>query len=101
TKCGTGYQKLRDEPDVDVVVLGVRHQDHMSFVEEIAAAGNHVFLEKPMSMSNEESARMIAAVQSAGVRLMVGYNRRFGPLYAAAKALFHKHHHGKRAMMSF
>jgi predicted dehydrogenase len=100
-KWGTDYQKLLDDPDVDVVVLGVRHQDHMRFVEEIAAAGKHIFLEKPMSMSNEESARMIAAVQSAGVRLMVGYNRRFGPLYAAAKALFHKHHQGKRAMMTF
>src|SRR5437763_49909 len=51
TKSGSDYQKLLDDPDVDVVVLGVRHQDHMRFVDEIAAAGKHIFLEKPMSMS--------------------------------------------------
>lgn len=98
---GTDYRKLLDDPDVDVVVLGVRHKDHLRFVKEVAAAGKHIFLEKPMSMSNQESAEIIQAVRDADVQLMVGFNRRFAPLYAAAKTIFHNYHHGKRAMITF
>jgi len=100
-KCCTDYEQLLSDPEVDVVILGVRHSDHLRFAKEIAAAGKHFFMEKPMSSTHEESLEIIDAVQDAGVQMMVGYNRRFGPLYTQAKDIFHKRNHGKQAMITF
>jgi myo-inositol 2-dehydrogenase/D-chiro-inositol 1-dehydrogenase len=52
-----------------------------------AAAGKHVFCEKPMAASVDEADRMIAACDAAGVRLMVGHSRRFTPRYQQIKTV--------------
>jgi predicted dehydrogenase len=46
-----------------------------------AEAGVHVFVEKPMCLSLEEGRAMTAAAKRSGVRLMVGYMKRFDPAY--------------------
>lgn len=46
-----------------------------------AEAGRHVFVEKPIAFSVDEAKQMIAAAEQAGVRLMVGYMKRFDPAY--------------------
>jgi len=84
------YHDLLADESIDAIILGVQHQQHLRFMREIAAAGKHMLVEKPMSTTNEESRQMVEAVQAAGVKLMVGYNRRFGPLYARAKELFQR-----------
>ena len=95
------YRNLLADPEIDAVILGVRHREHVPFIQAAAAAGKHLLVEKPMSMTMPEAAQIIEAVQDANVELMVGYNRRFAPLYSSAKRLFHKHHRGKRAMILF
>jgi predicted dehydrogenase len=54
-----------------------------------------------MSKTWEESRRIVQAVQEAGTRLMVGYNRRFSPALAAAKAAFQSRNRGKKAMLTY
>lgn len=49
-----------------------------------AEAGAHVFVEKPMCFSTDEGAAMVAAADRAGVRLMVGYVKRYDPAYERA-----------------
>lgn len=97
----TDYRQLLADPRVDAVVLGVRHKEHVPFIQAAAAAGKHILVEKPMSMTLAEARQIIDAVQSANVKLMVGYNRRFSPAYAAAKALFQSINRGQRAMITF
>jgi predicted dehydrogenase len=100
-KSTNDYRMLLEDPEVDAIILGVRHREHLKFIKEVADAGKHVFVEKPMSMTNEESHAIVECIRRNGVKLQVGFNRRFGPLYSTARNLFQKQHRGKAAMLTF
>ncbi|MEO6206585.1 MAG: Gfo/Idh/MocA family oxidoreductase [Candidatus Limnocylindrales bacterium] len=63
--------------DVDAVVIATPHTTHLSLVEAAAAAGKHVFLEKPMGLTVADCDRMIGACRAAGVRLTVAHITRY------------------------
>lgn len=67
------------DPAVDGVVLATPHSQHEAQVVAAAAAGKHVFCEKPFTLTAASAARAIDAVTRAGVVLAVGHNRRFLP----------------------
>ena len=60
---------------------------HRSVVLEAAAAGLHVFCEKPLAASLREADAMLAGVRRAGVRFMVGHVLRFFPEFAALRRM--------------
>jgi len=95
------YGDLLADPEVEVVFVGTRHGLHEKLIREAAAAGKDVFVEKPMSKSWDESRRIVDAVQAAGTRLMVGYNRRFAPAMVRARHVFHARNRGKPAMITY
>src|SRR5947209_2074276 len=77
------FQDYRDLfPYVDAVA--VLTLDHADIVEEAAKAGKHIFVEKPLSFSPAGCDRILNAVTANGVRLMVGYMKRFDPGYEYA-----------------
>jgi predicted dehydrogenase/threonine dehydrogenase-like Zn-dependent dehydrogenase len=66
--------------EVDAVVIATRHDLHATLAIEALHAGKHVFVEKPLALSEPElRAVEEAAAESQGI-LMVGFNRRFAPL---------------------
>ncbi|MDR3530889.1 MAG: Gfo/Idh/MocA family oxidoreductase [Rhodopila sp.] len=67
------------DKDIDAVVLATPHTQHPDQVIRAAAAGKHVFVEKPFSLSLAAAARAKAAADKAGIVLAVGFNRRFHP----------------------
>ena len=69
---------LRD-PAIDAVVLATPHSLHKDQVTRAAAAGKHVFVEKPFALSLADADQMLAAAEKAGIVLAVGFNRRFHP----------------------
>src|SRR4051812_48149942 len=69
---------LRD-PAIDAVVFATPHSQHPDQVRRAAAAGKHVFVEKPFALSLAEADAMLAAAERAGIVLAVGFNRRFHP----------------------
>ena len=72
--------------DIDAVVIATRHDKHAEYTIAALEAGKHVFVEKPLALSEEELARIEkAAASSAGI-LMVGFNRRFAPLTVELKS---------------
>jgi predicted dehydrogenase len=71
------YGDLLARADIDAVA--VTTPDHASIAEQAARAGKHVFVEKPLCFTPDEGRRVAAAVEEAGVRLMVGYMRRYDP----------------------
>jgi len=77
---------LRD-PGVEAVILATPHSLHESQIVACAAAGKHVFCEKPLALSAASAARSIDACNTAGVVLGVGHERRFEPAFAAMKRL--------------
>ena len=72
------------DPDVDAVVIVAPARTHADLVVAAAAAGKHVFCEKPMAVTLESADRAIAAADQAGVVLQVGFNRRFAPAWSMA-----------------
>ena len=79
------------DPQVNVVVAATRHDSHASLVCEALRAGKHVFVEKPLALNLAELQQIEQAYASAaresGVKLMVGFNRRFSPLTQKMKSL--------------
>ncbi len=82
--------------DVDLVILSVPHSEHERMVTEAAAAGKHILCEKPMAMTLDEAYRMQRAVQKAGVKLCVDYNRRYAPAMQDMKRVYWEHRRNPR-----
>jgi len=81
------WRVVCEHPDVDVVVVTAPNMLHVEVVEAASAAGKHVFCEKPVGGTPEQTARAAAAAQAAGVTTGVGYNYRFAPLVLYASEL--------------
>ena len=79
------YQEVLNGPEIDVVLIASRHEDH--FAQALAAlkAGKHVFLEKPMALTEDQCRQLHRAVLETGKQLTVGFNRRFAPVYLEQK----------------
>jgi len=78
-KLAANYEALLADPDVDAVVLATPHSIHSAQVIAAAAAGKHVFCEKPFTLTKRQAEDAVAAVRKAGVTLGLGYNRRLHP----------------------
>jgi len=74
-------------PAVDVVTVCAPNMLHVEMCEAAAAAGKHVFCEKPVGGTPEQTARIERAAREAGVITGVGYNYRWAPLVRYAKQL--------------
>src|SRR5215211_2248090 len=75
------------DPAVEAVVIAAPARFHAELIVAAAGAGMAVFCEKPAALSLADLDRAIDAVRAAGVPLQVGFNRRFAPDWAAARAL--------------
>lgn len=67
------------DKDIDAVVLATPHTRHTDQVIQAAAAGKHIFVEKPFALTMTDALRSREAADKAGVVLGVGFNRRFHP----------------------
>ncbi|HSV79237.1 MAG TPA: Gfo/Idh/MocA family oxidoreductase [Ramlibacter sp.] len=76
-------ESLLRDPRLDGVVIATPHSLHPEQVELAAAAGKHVFCEKPLALTARDAERAIAACARYGVTLAVGHNRRFARNIAA------------------
>ncbi|WP_315583871.1 Gfo/Idh/MocA family oxidoreductase [Actinomyces viscosus] len=70
---------------IDAIVVTTPAALHRDLIVEAAAAGKHVFTEKPITTDLAEADECVAAARRAGVVLQVGFNRRFAPGFAAAR----------------
>ena len=81
------YEELLARPDLDAVLIATPHSLHRPQVEQAAAAGKHVLVEKPMSTSVADCTAMIEACRTAGVYLEVIQTLRFRGVPARAKLI--------------
>ncbi len=81
------YEEVLDDPAVEAVVLTTPHSVHADQVVAAAAAGKHVFVEKPLALTEASAKRAATACQTAGVVLALGHNRRFLPALQELKAM--------------
>jgi myo-inositol 2-dehydrogenase / D-chiro-inositol 1-dehydrogenase len=71
---------------VHSVIIATPAATHGDLIVQAAEAGKHVFTEKPFEISVEGSDRALAAVAKAGVKIQVGFHRRFDNSFAQARA---------------
>jgi predicted dehydrogenase len=74
------------DPTIDGVVFATPHSQHGAQVERAAAAGKHVFMEKPFTLDVKSAEAALDAAARAGVVLGVAYPRRFHPAMIELKA---------------
>ena len=90
----TGFAKatsdtdvLIDSPEINAVAIVTRHNSHAGLTARALRAGKHVFVEKPLALTQEELDDVQSAHADSGKHLMVGFNRRFAPQVQAMKRL--------------
>jgi len=81
------YRALLENKDIDAVVICSSTDTHAQIIVEAAEAGKHIFCEKPIALDLAKIDQAITAVKKAGVKLQVGFNRRFDPSFKKAKEL--------------
>ena len=79
---------LLADPDVDALVIATRHDSHASLAVRALEAGKAVFLEKPLAIDEPGLELVRAALERAGGRLVVDFNRRFAPTTEKVRAHF-------------
>jgi len=73
------YRAIMENDEIEAIVICSSTDTHAQVIEEAAAAGKHIFCEKPIDFSLARIDRALAAVEEAGVKLQIGFNRRFDP----------------------
>jgi predicted dehydrogenase/threonine dehydrogenase-like Zn-dependent dehydrogenase len=83
----TDYRELLADPDVGVVFVATRHDQHYPIARAAVEAGRAVFVEKPMTMTAAEGRLLADLVAERKALLTVGFNRRCSPHAARLKEL--------------
>jgi predicted dehydrogenase len=81
------YRQLLARPDIEAVDVCVPNHLHAEIVLAAAAAGKHIYCEKPLAMDIAEARAMVRAVQAAGVITQMTFNFRFFPAVLRAQEL--------------
>jgi predicted dehydrogenase/threonine dehydrogenase-like Zn-dependent dehydrogenase len=80
--------ELLDEGDINLVVIGTRHDSHAELARKALERNKNVFVEKPLALNDDELDQVLRAAANSTGRLMVGFNRRFSPLAQRARDFF-------------
>jgi predicted dehydrogenase len=83
--CCTEYEEILNDSNIDIVLIATRNQYHAAQSLAALRAGKHVFVEKPMALTEPECQELIEAVEQTGKQITVGFNRRFAPYYRRVK----------------
>jgi len=73
------HRRILEDETIEAVVICSSTDTHAQLIEEAAEAGKHIFCEKPIALDLSRIDHALAAVDQAGVKLQVGFNRRFDP----------------------
>ena len=79
------YKDALNNCDFDAGVVVTPTKYHKEIVVDMANAGKHIFCEKPMALNIQDCDEMIETVEKNGVRLQIGFMRRFDKAFVAAK----------------
>jgi len=83
----TDWHAVINHPAVQVVNIASPNYLHLEMVRAATAAGKHVFCEKPVGRTPQETAEIEALARNAGVMSFVGFNYRWAPMVQYAKML--------------
>jgi predicted dehydrogenase/threonine dehydrogenase-like Zn-dependent dehydrogenase len=89
TTITTDIESVLDDDSLDAVFILTRHHSHASLVCQALERGHAVFVEKPLALTEQQLAAVLETVERTGNdRVMVGFNRRFAPLFIDLRERF-------------
>jgi predicted dehydrogenase/threonine dehydrogenase-like Zn-dependent dehydrogenase len=80
--------EVLEEPSINLVVIGTRHDTHAELARAALERNKHVFVEKPLALDDHQLESVLEVAAGSTAKLMVGFNRRFSPLAQRAKEFF-------------
>ena len=80
----TDYCELLERDDIDAIVIATPTSTHAQVIKDASAAGKHIFSEKPLGQTLEMCDEAMTAAKAAGIKLQLGFMRRFDAAYAMA-----------------
>src|SRR3989440_375281 len=86
-KATADYHELLADKTIEAVAICSSTDTHSRIIQEAAAAGKHIFCEKPIDYDLARIHAALEAVEKAGVKLQIGFNRRFDPSFARVREL--------------
>jgi myo-inositol 2-dehydrogenase/D-chiro-inositol 1-dehydrogenase/scyllo-inositol 2-dehydrogenase (NAD+) len=95
----TDHKEALKQKDVDAVVITTPTFTHAAITIDAAEAGKHILCEKPMALTLKEADEMIAAARRAGVKLQMGFMRRFDAEFQTAKRMIEEGVIGKPSII--
>lgn len=93
-------EEILNDPDIDAVLIATSTDTHSGLIEAATAAGKTVLCEKPVDLSLERAKACLAVASKTGNPVMIGFNRRFDPSFAALKASSLNGEIGKSELLS-
>ncbi|MBM7702335.1 Gfo/Idh/MocA family protein [Metabacillus iocasae] len=81
------YQAMLANEACDGVIVVAQPHDQVSLVMDCIKAGKNVFVEKPLGMTAQEARELADAANEAGVTVMVGFMKRYAPVYEQLKSI--------------
>jgi predicted dehydrogenase len=89
------YDKMADNPDIDVVYIVLPNSMHAEFTNRALKAKKHVLCEKPMAGTVKEAEEMIATAEKVERKLMIAYRLHYEPLNLAVMDMCQRQEFGK------
>jgi predicted dehydrogenase/threonine dehydrogenase-like Zn-dependent dehydrogenase len=91
-KATTDFDEVIGDPDIELVLIATRHDQHTGLALRALEAGKHVFVEKPLAIDEAQLAELEAFFRGRGDTpvLMTGFNRRFSPAIVATQRILAK-----------
>ncbi len=86
-KATVDYRELLADRAIEAVAICSSTDTHSQIIQEAAAAGKHIFCEKPIDYDLARIHASLSAVKKAGVKFQIGFNRRFDPSFAKVREL--------------
>jgi myo-inositol 2-dehydrogenase / D-chiro-inositol 1-dehydrogenase len=86
-KVSADYRELLAAPEIDAIVICSSTDTHSRIIQEAAVSRKHIFCEKPIDYDLARIRAALDAVDKAGVKLQIGFNRRFDPSFAKVRDL--------------
>ena len=81
------HRSIMEDKTIEAVIICSSTDTHSMMIEEAGAAGKHIFCEKPIDHDLSKIDRALAVVEQAGVKLQVGFNRRFDPNFQRVREI--------------
>ncbi|MGE5642747.1 MAG: inositol 2-dehydrogenase, partial [Byssovorax cruenta] len=81
------YHAILSDPNIDAVAICSSTDTHADIIVEAARAGKYIFCEKPIAYDLEKIDAALEEVDKAGVKLQIGFNRRFDPNFRKVRTM--------------